>query len=106
MRPLGRRPARLAVPKAELIDAISQLQQLGLGSRVIGRLLGYSHPYIENLSPPVIQRPKPCPELVIMSLLPAPLQAACLNIRIRSAQAYALRDRELPERKAVLPEQL
>ena len=44
----GRRPKHLRTDKAELERVIRALYELGIGSRIAGRMLGYSHAQVHN----------------------------------------------------------
>lgn len=46
----GRRPAKFAVPKSDMVAIIARLNSHGFGGRVIANLLGYSHNRILTLS--------------------------------------------------------
>jgi imidazole glycerol phosphate synthase subunit HisF len=90
---VGRRRAKQAVPKAELVEVIQRLQTLGIGATTIGRLLGYDQVHIYNVmrafSIPSVRGGGAGLLQFIRDHLPDDLKAHCARIRTKSDVAHA-----------------
>jgi hypothetical protein len=82
------RPAHSRTSKRDLVPVIEELTvQYGLGGRVVGKLLGYSQRYIDDLKREFKIPSQPRGDraaAVIRRLLPDPIKSKCAAIYARS----------------------